>query len=81
MATNVYAPKDCDLTGFGFRWCNKDQRWERRKVMEDGDAIFLANQIGYKVEAIHRDGSTFTHHPDVDKDMERADTIDELQED
>lgn len=63
MATNVYAPSSCDLANWGFRWCNKDQRWERRKSMSDGDSRVLAAQTGYKVEVTHPDGTTFIHTP------------------
>jgi len=56
MSTNVYAPRDCNLIRYGFRWCNKDSRWERRKTMEDADARQLAEEVGYKVEIKDKSG-------------------------
>lgn len=63
MATNVYAPLSYDLSSWGFRWCSKDQRWERRKAMNDGDSRILANRVGCKVEVIQDDGSRTEHTP------------------
>lgn len=63
MATNVYAPNTCDLSKYGFRWCSKDLRWERRKAMEAGDSRILANRVGYKVEVIDDEGVKTEHVP------------------
>lgn len=46
MATNVYLPKeDARLLARGFRWCNKDCRYESAKSLSDAEVVFLTNEL------------------------------------
>lgn len=78
MATNVYAPSTCDLSRYGFRWCNKDLRWERRKAMSPGDSRILANKVGFKVEVVDDDGTKTEHVPVSDDPVTNEISEDEL---
>lgn len=51
IMVNIYAAPDYNLPLLGFRWCNKDCRWERRRLLSEEETQIL-NSRNIKFETI-----------------------------